>query len=51
MSSTSLNRTLLREFIESKTFREWADGEHCIYNHPHERNTVIADWFVEHLTR
>lgn len=35
----------------SKTFREWADGEHCIYNHPHERNTVIADWFVEHLTR
>lgn len=28
-----------------KILCEWPDGEHCIYNHPHERNSIIADWF------
>ena len=23
----------------------WPDGEHTIYNHPDERNTIVADWF------
>lgn len=35
---------------EVKAFVEWADGEHCIYNHPHERNTMIADFFAAHLS-
>jgi len=32
-----------------KTFREWADGEHCIYNHAEERNLLVADWFTDRL--
>ncbi|WP_165367688.1 alpha/beta hydrolase family protein, partial [Phytoactinopolyspora endophytica] len=32
-----------------KTWREWADGDHCIYNHSHEKHTLVADWFADHL--
>ena len=32
-----------------KTFREWTDGDHCIYNHSHEKHVTIADWFVDRL--
>lgn len=27
----------------------WPDGEHTIYNHPNERNTIVADWFKSAL--
>ncbi len=27
----------------------WDDGEHCIYNHAHEKNTLVADWFAARL--
>lgn len=33
-----------------KTWREWADGDHCIYNHSHEKHTLVADWFADRLT-
>ncbi|MGY8663479.1 alpha/beta fold hydrolase [Bradyrhizobium sp. UFLA05-109] len=37
-------------FLEGNTdsrsrVRSWPDGEHTIYNHPDERNTLVADWF------
>ena len=32
-----------------KTLLIWADGDHCIYNHPHERNSIVSDWFCEKL--
>ena len=32
-----------------KTFREWADGDHCIYNHSHEKHITVADWFADRL--
>ncbi|WLE61160.1 alpha/beta hydrolase [Burkholderia plantarii] len=28
----------------------WDDGDHCIYNHSHEKNTLVADWFLDQLT-
>jgi len=28
----------------------WADGDHCIYNHSHEKHSVMADWFHDHLS-
>ncbi len=43
------------EFVHSaatsadKTFLLWDDGEHCLYNHPHERNVTIADWFDDRM--
>jgi alpha-beta hydrolase superfamily lysophospholipase len=33
-----------------KTFTEFPDGDHCIYNHAYERNCLLADWFAECLT-
>ncbi|WP_186126292.1 alpha/beta hydrolase family protein [Burkholderia gladioli] len=27
----------------------WDDGDHCIYNHSHEKNTLVADWFLDQL--
>ncbi|WP_448624978.1 alpha/beta hydrolase family protein [Geodermatophilus sp. URMC 64] len=30
--------------------REWPDGEHTLYNHAPERDSVVADWFADHLT-
>lgn len=36
---------------EDKTFTEFPDGDHCIYNHSHEKNCLTADWFVERLDR
>ena len=32
-----------------KTFLEWADGDHCIYNHSHEKHTLVSDWFADHV--
>ena len=32
-----------------KTWREWADGDHCLYNHPLEKHTLVADWFADRL--
>lgn len=34
-----------------KTWREWPDGDHCIYNHSHEKHALVADWFTDRLTR
>jgi alpha-beta hydrolase superfamily lysophospholipase len=34
---------------QDRTFSEFPDGDHCIYNHAHERNCLIADWFAERL--
>jgi alpha-beta hydrolase superfamily lysophospholipase len=34
---------------QEKTFSEFPDGDHCIYNRAHERNCLITDWFAEHL--
>lgn len=33
-----------------KTFREWIDGDHCIYNHSHEKHVTVADWLADRLT-
>ncbi len=27
----------------------WPDGEHCVYNHPHEKHSIMADWFHDRL--
>jgi alpha-beta hydrolase superfamily lysophospholipase len=32
-----------------KRWVEWADGDHCIYNHSHEKHVLVADWFAERL--
>lgn len=32
-----------------KTMLVWDDGDHCIYNHSHEKHTQIADWFARAL--
>lgn len=34
-----------------KTWREWPDGDHCIYNHSHEKHTLVADWFTDRLIK
>lgn len=32
-----------------KTWREWPDGDHCIYNHSHEKHSLVSDWFADRL--
>ena len=32
-----------------KTFEEWPDGDHCIYNHSHEKHVIVADWLADRL--
>ena len=32
-----------------KAFREFPDGDHCIYNHSHEKHTIIGDWLADRL--
>lgn len=32
-----------------KTWIEWPDGDHCIYNHSLEKHTLVADWFADRL--
>jgi dienelactone hydrolase len=27
----------------------WQDGDHCIYNHSHEKHSIMADWFHDRL--
>lgn len=39
-----------RAATSDKTFLEWADGDHCIYNHSHDKHTRVSDWFADHLT-
>ncbi|GHF22583.1 alpha/beta hydrolase family protein [Pseudolysinimonas yzui] len=34
---------------QDKTFREWPDGDHCIYNHSHEKHVLVADWLGDRL--
>jgi alpha-beta hydrolase superfamily lysophospholipase len=43
-----------RGFLEGNVhpkslMKTWPDGEHTIYNHPAERNTLVADWFQSAL--
>lgn len=43
-----------RELIELRgasaaTLERWPDGVHCLYNHAHERNCVLANWFAAEL--
>ena len=35
---------------EDKTALIWDDGDHCIYNHSHEKHSLIADWFAARLS-
>ncbi|MGW4773446.1 alpha/beta hydrolase family protein [Nocardia sp. NPDC004278] len=35
---------------QDKTFSEFPDGDHCIYNHSHDKHTRIADWFADRLS-
>lgn len=32
-----------------KTWREWPDGDNCIYNHTAEKHAIIGDWFTDKL--
>ncbi|TWC76449.1 alpha/beta hydrolase family protein DUF1100 [Rhizobium sp. SJZ105] len=32
-----------------KTALVWEDGDHCIYNHSHDKHSRIADWFARQL--
>lgn len=32
-----------------KTFHEFPDGDHCIYNHSHEKHTLVGDWLADRL--
>jgi len=32
-----------------KTWREWPDGDHCIYNHTAEKHILVGDWFADRL--
>lgn len=34
---------------EDKTFLEWRDGDHCIYNHSMEKHVAVGDWFSDRL--
>lgn len=34
---------------QDKTLLVWEDGDHCIYNHSHEKHGLVADWFVARL--
>ena len=35
--------------VGEATLREWADGDHTIYNHGEERTAFVADWFADRL--
>lgn len=32
-----------------KSFHEFPDGDHCVYNHSHEKHTIIGDWLADRL--
>ncbi|MGP3945895.1 MULTISPECIES: hypothetical protein [Streptomyces] len=32
-----------------KRWAEWPDGDHCLYNHSHEKHVLVADWFADRL--
>ncbi|MEV0701920.1 prolyl oligopeptidase family serine peptidase [Saccharopolyspora sp. NPDC050389] len=33
-----------------KRWAEWPDGDHCVYNHSHEKHVLVADWFADRLS-
>lgn len=32
-----------------RTLVVWEDGDHCLYNHSHEKHCLVADWFAARL--
>ncbi|MBV8786115.1 MAG: prolyl oligopeptidase family serine peptidase, partial [Mycobacterium sp.] len=32
-----------------KTWKEWPDGDHCLYNHTAEKHALVGDWFADRL--
>ncbi|MGE0517076.1 MAG: alpha/beta hydrolase family protein [Hyphomicrobiaceae bacterium] len=34
---------------QDKTMLYWDDGDHCLYNHAHEKNCIVSDWFHDRL--
>ncbi|WP_139256618.1 alpha/beta hydrolase family protein [Herbiconiux ginsengi] len=34
---------------EDKSFEEWPDGDHCIYNHSLEKHVIVSDWLADRL--
>lgn len=32
-----------------KLLLEWADGDHCIYNHTGDKHAAVGDWFADRL--
>lgn len=34
---------------QDKTMLFWDDGDHCLYNHAHEKHCLVADWFHDRL--
>lgn len=38
-----------RAVSPDRTLRVWDDGEHCLYNHSHEKHCLVADWFAARL--
>lgn len=32
-----------------KTMLYWDDGDHCLYNHAHEKHCMVSDWFHDRL--
>lgn len=44
-------RPFLHAATGEATLREWADGEHTIYNHAEERTALVADWFADSFRR
>jgi alpha-beta hydrolase superfamily lysophospholipase len=48
-----VTRTEQEPFLDvargAATLKEWADGDHTIYNHGDERTSYVADWFADRL--
>jgi esterase/lipase len=34
---------------QDKTMLHWDDGDHCLYNHAHEKHCIVSDWFQDRL--
>ncbi|MFD5630936.1 alpha/beta hydrolase [Streptomyces sp. NPDC127072] len=50
MVSTDLGRILLRGApTDDKRMVVFSDGNHCVYNHKHDRDALIADWMTARL--
>jgi alpha-beta hydrolase superfamily lysophospholipase len=44
-------RFLVDADVATSRIRVWPDGEHTLYNHAAERNSLTADWFTDQLLR